>query len=1026
MPALNSLLLSRAARLLLVLLLLALSTLPLASLSYNSSISQSAPGELPAMQVISAGDAQVGEAEKPAVEGWVTDRSSGQAIRDAIVTLDGVAEAISDESGYFSFALAQIATDQHATSDNGQPVTLSVSEGSHAPWSIHDAIFYPGDTLRIYPRLDTAEAAPTDLVAYKRQALAAAFSFAHGMEAASPDEVFADNALAAPSLAPPATIRVYRTATGVVEVVPFRDYVKHVLPSEWIPTWSADALKAGAMAVKSYAWYWVRQGGKQVALGADVKDNVDDQVYDPNLSYASTDAAVDATFNYAMTRNGVLFQAQYCAGSYGPDPSGDCPWSNQYMTQWGSAYYGDAGKPWGWILQFYYRGATITPNPPGGGYDGAPVPTAAPQPQPTRPSQPPAPPAPASSNFTVGQGATKPEIFQEAYERNGGAQVLGRPTSAVRWWLPYVTEHNVVAQAFSGSQGGGRLWLVYDVLKSTDETGHAAYMLSGEIAAAYADHTPPGPEWVGAPTSDTFTGGAELGGLPAQGFRKGLLSGSGQSVQFTPWPETFGAWKAEYFPRHDVFSPQAAPARTLRGWPALVREVVSPNFDWSAEARVPESLGMGAREWSVQFTRNFEIAGGSYDFTLAADSGVRLWVDGLLAVDGWHWDGLHTESYNIDLATGTHNVRIQYFSLDSAARLEFNMAPRGASPTPAPTIQAPPPEKKAGNATLRVSVRWLGRQSAPSDSWVQPITLSLSDPASASIVGKYQSTTDHNGVAFFQGLPVGTYNVHVKGPHSLQSARASIVLSNNTTAEADMKAQIEGDVDGDNCVTVADFSVVQAMLGANKNTPGFNSAADLNNDGEVTLSDVSLLRSGFDMCGDISADGQFSAMSTNLAPSLAPWLNPERLPRTLQMSLQTSGASVKPGGIVEVNIVAEAGAQPIDGASFVLHFDSAMLMPVDAAGFSAKAVEPGVELPSVMGNWVDAQGGAIGYSAGVLQGEPPQGSIVVAKVRFRVVGNQATTTRITFDPAPSSYMQMTNGGVNLLAKANDLTVSISR
>ncbi|HET6313434.1 MAG TPA: SpoIID/LytB domain-containing protein, partial [Chloroflexia bacterium] len=848
--------------------------------------------------------------------------------------MSGVAEATSDERGYFSFSLAQLPAGSLSASDSGQPVTLSVREGAYAPWSIREAIFYPGDTLRIYPRLESNRSSPTDLVAYKRQALAASFSFAHSMEAASLDQPFTDNTTAAPPQAPPATIRVYRTATGVVEVVPFRDYVKHVLPSEWIPTWPSEALKAGAMAVKSYAWYWVSRGGKQVSLGADVKDNVDDQVYDPNVSYASTDAAVDATFNYAMTRNGALFQAQYCAGSYGPDPSGDCPWPNQYMTQWGSAYYGDAGKPWGWILQFYYRGATITPDPPGGGYDGAPVPTSAPQPQPTRPAQPPVPPAPAPpSTFTVGQGATKPEIFQEAYERNGGAQVLGRPTSAVRWWLPYVTEHNVVAQSFSGPQGDGRLWLVYEVLKSTNDTGHAAYMLSGDIAAAYAEHDPPGPEWVGAPTSDTFRGGSELGNMPAQGFRKGLLSGSGQSVQFTPWPETFSAWKAEYFPRHHVSAPQAAPARSLRGWPALVRDVASPNFDWPAGARIPESLGMGAREWSIQFTRDFELVGGSYDLTVAADSGVRLWVDGLLAVDGWHWDGLHTEGYNIDLATGTHNVRIQYFSLDSAARLEFNMAPRGASPPPAPTVQAPPPEKKTGNANLRTSVRWLGRQSAPNDSWVQPLTLSLSDPASASIVGKYQSTTDRNGVAFFQGLPEGTYNVHVKGPHSLQSARASILLSNNTTAEADMKAQIEGDVDGDNCVTVADFSVVQAMLGANENSSGFNPAADLNSDGEVTLSDVSLLRSGFDMCGDISADGQFSAMSTNLAPALAPWLNPERLPRTLEMSLQASGTSVKPGEIVELDVIAEAGVQPVDGASFVLRFDPAQLAPVDAAGF---------------------------------------------------------------------------------------------
>jgi hypothetical protein len=374
MPALNSLLFSRAARLLLVLFLLALSTLQLAPLSYNSGASSLAtPGELPAMQVASGESAEASPDEKPAIEGWVTDKSSGRAVQGAIVTLNGVAEATSDESGYFSFAHAQLPAGMHTASDSGQPVTLSVTERSHAPWSISEATFYPGDTLRIYPKLESAVSAPTDLVAYKRQALAASFSFAHNIQATNADQPLTDNASAAPPQAPPATIRVYRTATGVVEVVPFRDYVKHVLPNEWIPTWSAASLKAGAMAVKSYAWYWVSRGGKQTALSADVKDNVDDQVYDPNVSYASTDAAVDATFNYAMTRNGALFQAQYCAGSYGPDPSGDCPWPNQYMTQWGSAYYGDAGKPWGWILQFYYRGATITPDPPGGGYDGAPL-----------------------------------------------------------------------------------------------------------------------------------------------------------------------------------------------------------------------------------------------------------------------------------------------------------------------------------------------------------------------------------------------------------------------------------------------------------------------------------------------------------------------------------------------------------------------------------------------------------------------------------------------------------------------------
>ena len=64
---------------------------------------------------------------------------------------------------------------------------------------------------------------------------------------------------------PPSTIRVRRhnsngTATGVA-TVPFVQYVENVLPHEWIASWNAEALKAGAVAVKSYGWYWVTHYG---------------------------------------------------------------------------------------------------------------------------------------------------------------------------------------------------------------------------------------------------------------------------------------------------------------------------------------------------------------------------------------------------------------------------------------------------------------------------------------------------------------------------------------------------------------------------------------------------------------------------------------------------------------------------------------------------------------------------------------------------------------------------------------------
>jgi hypothetical protein len=335
-----------------------------------------------------------------------------------------------------------------------------------------------------------------------------------------------------------------------------------------------------------------------------------------------------------------------------------------------------------------------------------------------------------------------------------------------------------------------------------------------------------------------------------------------------------------------------------------------------------------------------------------------------------------------------------------------------------------------GNAALRVKVQWLGRGPSPSDRWALPVTLSLSSPREAKLLGKYQGTTDRNGVGFFTNLPVGTYNVHVKGPHNLQSARAAVLLSANSTADVDMKAQVDGDVDGDNCVTVNDFMTVQGMLGAHRDLPGFVPEADLNGDGIVSMTDISLLRSGFERCGDVSADNEFRAMSSTSAPmlsqALAPWINPAALQHTLALRVLPGSPSVRAGETFEVSVLLDAGSQPVDGASFVLRYDAARFAPVDGSGNVAKQLEPGYTLPAVMSNWVDAQGGALGYAAGILQGEPPMGTLLLAKARLRALPNVGTgPALITFDAVSSPHVQVTNGGENLLAAAHETVVTVN-
>jgi peptidoglycan hydrolase-like amidase len=55
----------------------------------------------------------------------------------------------------------------------------------------------------------------------------------------------------------PKTIRVLRTNESKIVEINYKEYVKNVLPNEWTASWDMEALKAGALAVKTYAWYWI-------------------------------------------------------------------------------------------------------------------------------------------------------------------------------------------------------------------------------------------------------------------------------------------------------------------------------------------------------------------------------------------------------------------------------------------------------------------------------------------------------------------------------------------------------------------------------------------------------------------------------------------------------------------------------------------------------------------------------------------------------------------------------------------------
>jgi hypothetical protein len=181
--------------------------------------------------------------------------------------------------------------------------------------------------------------------------------------------------------AAPTSIRVGRNCScascSTVVTVSMETYVKRVLPHEWITSWNAESLKAGAITIRSYgAWHVYHPR----ASNYDICDTTCCQVYG-TTQYTSTDNAVNATAGiYLVDSSNNIVRAEYSAennDSNGRDGCGDCYTSDKPndgiclsdsvccgytqnghgrgMCQWGSQRWAaNRGMGYVWIVNHYF------------------------------------------------------------------------------------------------------------------------------------------------------------------------------------------------------------------------------------------------------------------------------------------------------------------------------------------------------------------------------------------------------------------------------------------------------------------------------------------------------------------------------------------------------------------------------------------------------------------------------------------------------------------------------------------------
>ena len=173
---------------------------------------------------------------------------------------------------------------------------------------------------------------------------------------------------------PPKTIRVYiPSVPGYayrIQTIPFETYVENVLPNEWSAGWDGDALKAGAVAVTSYAWYWTTHYGGYVnnteskSTCFDVTDDTNFQVYKAKSAQANSTSKVQQVYPTAIRVSGTVLQASYVAAvrtDYNFDDKSTYDACGQgvdgtFLSQSGSQTCNEdnTANKWPVILQTYY------------------------------------------------------------------------------------------------------------------------------------------------------------------------------------------------------------------------------------------------------------------------------------------------------------------------------------------------------------------------------------------------------------------------------------------------------------------------------------------------------------------------------------------------------------------------------------------------------------------------------------------------------------------------------------------------
>lgn len=151
------------------------------------------------------------------------------------------------------------------------------------------------------------------------------------------------------------SIRPSAGRTRVVVLAAMEDYLRSVVPSEIGSTWGAEALKAQAVAARTYA---ARSARDRAKLDFDVYDSTKSQAFPGVATYdsawkpirtferAATDRAIAATAGQTLQAGGIPIRAEFTSSNGGVSASGGTPYLVAAADPWDAAASANPHATW--------------------------------------------------------------------------------------------------------------------------------------------------------------------------------------------------------------------------------------------------------------------------------------------------------------------------------------------------------------------------------------------------------------------------------------------------------------------------------------------------------------------------------------------------------------------------------------------------------------------------------------------------------------------------------------------------------